>query len=298
MSRLVYFVGRALRGMRQALFINVVAVLTMAIALFVVSVFAGAVGQMQSLLDAWGQDIVVAIYLDDDASAEDVHRIKKAVAFAAGEDSRVEHIARDEALERLRNSLGEDAGILEGLDRNPLPASVEVRGGVTKEGPEALQNLAELAMELPGVTEADYGREWVSRLEGLITLGSMAGFLVGGLILLAAVVTVSNTIRLALFARKDEIEIMKLCGATDSFVRAPFLIEGGIQGTLGATVALLSSLLLWLLLLPRIEQGLTDAFAMQVEVGMPAGVLVLLVPGGALLGLAGAALSVGRFLRV
>ncbi|MFW6369404.1 MAG: cell division protein FtsX [Myxococcota bacterium] len=284
--------------MRQAVFVNVVAVLTIAIALFVVALFAGVTGQIRGLLDEWSADVVVAVYLEKEIEADLLGALREVVEARAGEGATIEEVTEEMALERLRSSLGEDADILEGLENNPLPASIEVRGGVAQQGPAALEGFAAHIEEMPGVAEVDYGRDWVGRLEGLLSLFAMAGMVLGGLILLAAMVTVSNTIKLAVFARKDEIEIMKLCGATDSFVRAPFLIEGLLQGLLGAVVAALGSGIVWLTLVPRLEHLLAQSFAVHLEMSLPAFAVVWLLLGGALLGLAGSALSLGRFLKV
>ncbi len=298
MRRPGYFLGRALRGMRQAVFVNVVAVLTIAIALFIVAVFAGVVGQVRGLVDTWASDIVVVVYIEDDVTPEISARVRAAVEEGALEGAIVQEVSKDEALQRLRESLGEDADILEGLERNPLPASMEVRGGIAQAGPSALEEFAARIEALEGVDEVDYGRDWVGRLEGLLTLVAMVGMVLGGLILLAATVTVSNTIKLAVFARRDEIEIMKLCGATDSFVRAPFLIEGLLQGVLGALVASVTTAVLWAATVPRIQAGLAEAFAMQIDLTAPVHYVAWLILGGAALGLIGSALSLGRFLRV
>ena len=298
MMRLGYFLRRAVKGMRQAVFVNVVAVLTIAIALFVVAVFSGVVGQVRGLLDAWSSDLVVAVYLEDELAAEARVRIRAAIEEAAGHDARIMEVSKEEAMERLRASLADDADILQGLENNPLPESIEIAGGVSRLGRERLEEFAAAIESMEGVDEVDFGRDWVGRLEGLVSLLAIAGLFLGGLILLAAMVTVSNTIKLAVFARKDEIEIMKLCGATDSFVRAPFLIEGLLQGLMGSIIAGVAATFLWFVLLPRVEAGLAEAFAMQISIAAPGYVLPLLVVGGAALGLGGAALSLGRFLRV
>jgi cell division transport system permease protein len=298
MNRLAYFVRRAVRGMRQAVFVNAVAVLTIAIALFVVAVFAGVVGQVRGLLSAWGEDVVVSVYIRDGLEIEERVAIESALFESAGVDATIVLVTKEEALDRLRTSLGDDADILEGLDRNPLPASFEIRGGVARGGPVALEAFAETAGAIAGVTEVDYGREWVGRLEGLVDLVALAALVLGGLILIAATVTVSNTIKLAVFARRDEIEIMKLCGATDAFVRAPFLIEGVLQGLFGALIAGGGAAALWFTVLPRIEAGLADAFAVQVRMVAPIEAMLWLILAGTFLGLAGSALSLGRFLKV
>ena len=295
--RLQYFLRRALKGMRQGVFVNAVAVVTIAIALFVVAVFGGVVSQTRGLIEAWTGDLVVTVYFSPDAT-EDQRLLVQERVLRLAPGAELEVVSPDQALTRLRDSLAEHARVLEGLEENPLPASLELRGGFDREEAGAIGAFADELKGLKGVDEVDYGREWAARLESLLRFVTLMGGVLGGLILLAAAVTVSNTIKLAVFARRDEIEIMKLCGATDAFVRAPFLIEGLLQGVMGALVASALGALLWVFALPGLREVLVSAFAVQVEVSAPVGIVGWLLLGGAALGLGGSALSLGRFLRV
>ncbi|RMG19868.1 MAG: ABC transporter permease [Deltaproteobacteria bacterium] len=298
MTRLLYFFRRALRGMRQSAFINAVAVVTIGIALFIVAVFAGVIGEVRTLIDTWSGDLAVTVYLSRDAEAAERSAIVERIRRLAGEGARVDLVGREEALARLRASLGEEAEILEGLAENPLPDSIEVRSDRLGASPQRLHSFAASIAELPGVEDVDYGREWAEQLESFLHFLSLVATLIGGLVLFAAAVTVSNTIKLAVFARKEEIEIMKLCGATDAFVRAPFLIEGLLQGVLGALVATGLSVLVWWLGLPEVHRGLREAFAVELPLTPPTTGLLWLLAGGAALGVGGSALSLGRFLKV
>lgn len=297
MTRLLYFLRRAMAGMRQEALVTTLTVLTIAISLLVVTVFIGAVGGVRAVLQSWGDEQLITLYLEDGASSEVLTRAVEG-ARALAPEATLEHVSSEEALARLEASLGEQSEVLEGIGENPLPASIEVRLGQGIADPGTLAVLAEEMGRLPGVAEADFGQEWAERLDRLVSLAGMAAWLFGGLILFAAAVMVSNTIKLAVFARRDEIEIMKLCGATDAFVRAPFLIEGMLQGLAGAGVAVGAALGLWQLTVPALERGLRDAFAMHVQAPMPGTELLWLLVAGAGLGLVGAALSLGRFLKV
>lgn len=298
MRRLGYFIRRALRGMRQAVFVNAVAVVTIAISLLVVTLFVGVVGQVRGLLDAWGRGLTVTVYLTPKVTADQRAALVTAMHRAAGSGATIDHVTPSQAMKRLQRSLGPDASILDGLEHNPLPESYDVHGAAALGVHGALDRFAARIRSLPGVDDVDYGREWVSKLERLVDLFGLAGMVLGGLILLAAGVMVSNTIKLAVFARRDEIEIMKLCGATDGFVRAPFLIEGLLQGLLGALLAGGIAAALWALAVPQVETALATAFAVTIHPAAPWGDLGWLLAGGALLGLAGSGLSLGRFLDV
>jgi cell division transport system permease protein len=188
--------------------------------------------------------------------------------------------------------LGELGGALDGLSRNPLPATVEVspRGG------SDLRGLAGRVSQVAGVAEVDYGREWVDRLEALGN--ALRGFGTASLALVAfaALLVVANTIRLAVYARRDEIEIMKLVGATDRYVRAPFLLEGALQGLCGAALAVSGLLAVQRLVLPRAAAAFAFASGTQAPHLSPQH-CALLAAAGALVGLCGSYLAVARFLR-
>jgi len=294
---LQYFVRRALRGIAETPFVNAVATLTIGIALFVVLIAGGLVSQLQGLLGDLAQDLTVNVYLEPNISAPTLAEVEGRIRAALGEEAQIERVEPDAALARLRSGLGDNAGILDGLLHNPLPLTLVVRS------PQLADlvlgsGLSESLSELPGVESVDDGREWADRLHGVVSLAALLGKILGGLILLAAAVMVSNTIKLAVFARRDEIAIMKLCGGTDAFVRAPFLIEGLLQGLAGAALAGLAATLLWVFMMPQLTTLLEEAFAVSFRPAAPWQVLVWLELGGGVLGLAGSALSVGRFLKV
>src|SRR5207248_8254283 len=170
----------------------------------------------------------------------------------------------NQALSRLRVDLGDLSGSLEGLSQNPLPPSLEVTPREPLP-PVGLRVLAAQLSQLPGVQEVEFGREWLDKLEALGR--GLRAFAAGALVVVlgAALLVVANTIRLAVYARRDEIEIMKLVGATDGYVRAPFLMEGALQGVLGAGVGVGAVLAAQHLLLPHASQ----AFAAAAGVGAP-----------------------------
>jgi cell division transport system permease protein len=200
-----------------------------------------------------------------------------------------------EALRRLRASLGPEAPALEGVEADVLPASVEVRApGVSLAG---ARDLARRLAAVPGAKEVDFGNAWLERFEALLRRLRWTGLALFGVLSLGTAVLVSNTLRLGVFARRDEIEIMKLVGATDAYVEAPFLIEGVLQGICGAGLAALALLVLHALLAPRLAAAVGLAAPLQRADVLPGSMVLTLLGGGAALGLVASALAVGRFLR-
>jgi cell division transport system permease protein len=273
---------------------SLVSVLTISLSLFIGASFVLGLFAARSLLTSWGAQASVTLYLDRQTTDAQARALAQRV-LALSSDVDVAYVDRGLALKRLRADLGDLAGALDGLSQNPLPPSLEVTPRVTLP-PAGVRVLAAQLGQLPGVSEVDYGREWLDKLEalarGLRLFGAGALLTVLG----AALLVVANTIRLAVYARRDEIEIMKLVGATDGYVRAPFLLEGALQGLIGAALALGAVLAVQRWLLPRAAQAFAFASgisAPDLSLAQLAGVLGV----GAVVGLFGSWLAVARFLR-
>jgi cell division transport system permease protein len=208
-------------------------------------------------------------------------------------------VPKAEALDRLSRALGDLGNVLHDLPENPLPLSVEVNLPPDKRAPAVIRVLASEIRSLPSVAGVDYGEKAVERLSAIAAAARYGGMLALLIVAVATIVIVSATLQLAIYARREEIEIQKLVGATDRFVKAPFLIEGLFQGMLGAGVACLGLVLFSVLAGPQ----LTQLFAFVIG---PRGTPDLLTPTlfgelaaiGAGLGLMGSFVAVGRFLRV
>lgn len=291
MARLAYFVRRALDAMRRGPFVALVAVGTIFVAVLVTGLFAAVLTGTERLLDAWGGEVQISVYLrpgaDLGAAAVAARRLAPGLA--------VEAVTSRSALERLKASLGDDAAVLEGVGEQVLPASVEVRA--PGQSLEAVRALARRLEGLPGAAGVDYGNAWLERLETFLRRARLVGLLLMAALSLATAVLVANTLRLAVYARRDEIEIMKLVGATDGFVGAPFLIEGLVEGLVGAGLAVLALLLAQAALLPRLATAVALAGRLTRADVLPTPLLLALLSGGAALGLAASTLSLLRFLR-
>jgi cell division transport system permease protein len=235
-AKLAYFVRTALGSMVRSPFVHVVAVAALALALAGYGLARLAAGQLDALVGALGGQVEFTVYLAPDAPPERVAELEQALAQRTG-GGEVKRVSPAEALGRLAQDLGEQGRALEGLSDNPLPWSLELAVPPAARSTAALEALAGQVRALPFVTAVDYGQEALERLT-LIARGlELAGLVVFALVFLTAVIVVSATLQLAIFARREEIEIQKLVGGTDRFVRMPFLIEGALQGALAALVA-------------------------------------------------------------
>ncbi len=235
-AKVGYFVRTALGSMVRSPFVHVIAVAALAMALFGYGVARIASTQLEALLHSLGGEVEFTVYLADDAPADQLDELEKALVTRTHGTAR--RVAPAEALGRLAAQLGEEGKALTELGDNPLPWSLEVRLPSEARDPEALKALAESVKRLPFVTGVDYGEEAIARLSLIARALRLAIAIAFALVFLTTVIIVSATLQLAIFARRDEIEIQKLVGGTDTFVRFPFLIEGLVQGLLGGASSL------------------------------------------------------------
>lgn len=295
-AKLTYFVRTALGSLVRSPFVHVIAVASLSLALLGFGVARLARAQVDALVDALGGEVEMTVYLAPDAPAEQVDDLEQALTQRT--QGQVRRVSPAEALGRLATQLGDDGKGLVELPDNPLPWSLEVRLPKAAREPAALGELARRTRGLGFVTGVDYGEEALARLTLFSRALEVASLLVFSLVFLTAVIVVSATLQLAIFARREEIEIQKLVGATDRFVRVPFLLEGLLQGLLAAGLALgaLAGLVAWLegqdgglLAFARLDGGLA------VDWPRLAGELVAI---GCALGLLGSFIAVRRFLKV
>jgi cell division transport system permease protein len=246
--------ANAVRGIRTGSTTSSLAVLTIAIVLVLVGSASLLVHNMSGLLDEFGEDLQLTAYLEKSLAEDDLRLLATTVGGAPGVE-RVEIVTREQALERFERLAG-GAELLAGLEENPLPASLEIHLLPEARTSEAIGILESSLDGLPGIDEIAHGQEWIEGYARALAL--IRGIATGiGLVLgLAALLIVANTIRLALYARRDELEILALVGASRTFVRVPFLLEGTLQGLLGGLIALLLIFGAYELLLPQIRYGL------------------------------------------
>ena len=294
--RVLYFVRAAGDGLRSSPVTSAVAVGTIATTLLVIRVFALVLKQMSGLVEQVGDDLTVTAYLEDSVDGRAARELATRVATVEGV-SGVEVVTRDEALRRFESAAGDRTGLLDGLVENPLPASLEIALAPDERTRAGIDRLIGALDGVPGIAEIGHGQEWVETYGRVLAGIRRAALALGAVLALAAFLIVANTIRLAIHARRDEVEILALVGASRAFIGTPFLLEGALQGTVGAGLSLA-----FLYLLFRIASALLGtSLAFLIGHGEPAffsaGEGVVFVLAGGALGLAGslsALASVGR----
>ena len=290
-----YFIRQAFINIGKNLSVHILSLGTIVASLLILGAFLLLFNNLNNWIQRWGTALSMSIYLEDGISE---YRRDKVYSFIRSlpEAEIKRFISKEDALKDLRAALGDDAGFLNRLGRNPLPASYEVVfESKETHGVEAGTIKGELE-KLDGVDEVQHSNEWLNKLEGFLNVVRLIGFIIGGLLCLCVVFIVTNTIKLTIYSRKDEIEILKLVGATDWFVKTPFLLEGMIQGISGGVLAVLTLFSAYLIL-PAKGVSLLGLTPLDF-VFLPTGYLVLILILGAALGVIGSFIAIGRFFAV
>jgi len=291
MTRTTYkwllFIRTAIRGITSSPVTSAISVVTIGVTLVLVGAFALLLRNMEELLDQFGDDLRVTAYLESDVSGEALRGLEERIRKIPGVDD-VEAVSQGEALERFRASVGSGSALLDGLEINPLPASLEISLSQDRRSAEGMESVAKAIEGLAGVESLSSGRDWVEGYLRAVALVRGIGVGLGIILALATLLIVANTIRLGIFARRDELEILSLVGASRSFVQTPFLLEGALQGAAGGAIALGLLYALFRLVLPGFEFGL-ELLVGSAPRFFSSGEALIVVAGGAGLGLFGSA---------
>jgi cell division transport system permease protein len=264
--------------------LSALSVTTIAFSLFALGLFGLVAVNLRDALSAAEERVEVRAFLTDSTPT--------ATALAAADELRqapevasVVYVSSDEALARARRELGEFNDV---WGSTLLPASLEVRLRPGARDPAAVQRVAARARAYPFVDDVRYGAEWVQKLYRIRTVATATGLALGAAFAAAAIIIVGATIRMTVLARTAEIQIMRLVGATDRFVRLPFLLDGAAKGILGGCLALV---------LTRVAYAIVNRWFVEVRF-FDASTAIIGVLAGAALGLLGSVFSVGRHLRL
>jgi cell division transport system permease protein len=274
--------------------IYAISVGTIAISLLIFGAFVLLSVNVKNWIQGWGQTLSISVYVKDGIDEATRERIRTAISTLQGAEIKG-YISKEKALQDMKGMLGSQAGLLDGLSRNPLPASFEVafrNVDRTKFEPKRIKEALE---KVAGVDEVQYSEQWLDQFEGLLYVLKVAGLAIGGLLCVAVLFIITNTIKLAIYSRRNEIEIYKLVGATDWYVKAPLLIEGALQGLLGALIALvILSVIHFILSFKAIQVfGLPFMDFVFLSHSYALGILSL----GLVLGLLGSFIAIGRFFK-
>lgn len=233
----MFFMKRFCQDILKNAFLSIITVVIISLSIFIISAFVLFFLNINDVMNSWKKGLKIMVYLKQDVGSEKLSEIKRELAGFNGVKS-VVFIPKEEALLSIKDSLPKKLSIFEDLKENPLPDSFEILMTQSCSSWKNIETLAEKIQAINPVDEVEYGKQWFGRFRNIFNLLKLAGYAVGGLFFAAGVFIVANTIRLLLYSRRDEVEIMRLVGARDNFIKIPFYIEGIAQGAAGGFIGL------------------------------------------------------------
>ncbi len=236
--RILYIIDEAMRTVKRHKGLTSISVIIMSLSLLMLAVFLLATDNLLKLVSETQEEMKIYVYLDDRANQETIEQLYKTILTQA-EVTSVQFVSKDEALADFKTQLGDQADLLSALRVNPLPNAFWVEPKPEFKTRDAMVGLAERFQQLRGVEEVRYGKEFLDKfssiVKGIYTIDIVVGFIV----IMSAIFIIANAVRLTVISRRKTIEILKLVGATNPFIVAPFIIEGAFQGGVAAILSLL-----------------------------------------------------------
>lgn len=291
MKIFAYFFNNALKNIWHEKWINFLAILSISIGLSMLCIFAMTALNMDSVIQRWTNSFGMVVYLDYSIEAESEAEIRKLLA-ADPDILEVKYISKEEAFDAVRDTLGENAVILDNMKKNPLPASLELKLKTGLLKPELVKRKAEQLEKLTGIDEVQYGEKWLASLTAISKTIRTGVIIFGCAIFLAITFLTYNTIKIFFYRRKDEIETLSLLGATGNFTRMPFLLEGLFIGIVGGCISAMAIFGAYSFTTLRIAEFFPSLRLLMIS--LPVQAYIIIPSAGAFMSLIGSFLAVGK----
>ncbi len=297
MEKIKYFLEAAGNNLWQFRTRNLFSVTIICLSFLIIGIFLSLSNNLKHTAQDLASNMTVKLFLDKNISEKDLQILQEDLGQPPFVES-VEFITSDEALDRFSASFPELSDIVANLKTNPFPASLEAKITSKVSDSEEVLNFVQSMRFRKGVVDSQFKQDWVEKMQAFSRLSGAIGFFLGGILILASFFIISNVIKLNVFARRNEIEILRLVGSTNLFIRIPFWLEGFALGLLGSLLSL-GLLILVINLFPLYIGSSLGAFQQLLSFRYPSwGQVLLLLTGGAVTGFTGSATSVSKFLKV
>jgi len=298
-----YFVRESVQNFRRNWVMSLGAVITIYLSLLLVGIFIATGFVVNSVVESVEDKVTIQVFLKDGAATEDVNALQEQLLADPLVDG-VDYTTKDEALQKFKEDMQQSPEIIDQLEGNPLPASLDV----TLKDPRTVEEMvAKIKKNTIFLNVADrpdnpeeslkYGQQIVNKLFAFTRVIRIIEVVFVVMLGVVSLIFINNTIRLAIYARRKEIGIMRLVGASNWFIRTPFLLEGVIQALIGASLAILSVVGLQAVILPRLKDAL-PFMAVTLSGTATAQIAMALILAGTVIGIAGSWLAMTRYLKV
>jgi len=287
-----FYFREALLSFRRSALMSVAAILSTTTILLIVGIFLLISVNLNLFLENLESQLEIVVYLEDNISKAELNNLKSNITLM-DEIKEVKFVSKEEAYQRLSKDLGEQKDILSAIEVNPLPASFEIQ----VKDPKAIEQIANRIAEFKKVEEVEYGRETAERLLNFTYIFRRAGMLLLALLVFASILIISNIIKITVYARRNEIEIMSLVGATSWFIKWPFIIEGFLQGFISAILSTIILYNFYFYAVNKVHQAIPFLPLVVDNIDLlPIGIAIVLL--GSVVGILGSMFSVGKYLNV
>jgi len=291
---LTLFFKRALDDIFKNRFLNLVTIITISLSILIVSAFILFFINTGEIINSWKKGLRIMAYLKPEIRPTELSNLQMAVRSLDGVLD-LRYIPKETALKQLKAQMEHQSSLFENLTENPLPDSIEIQLKPVTGSWQKIESLAARIESFEPIAEVEYGQRWFGRFAHIVTLFRLAGYAMGALFFMATVFIVANTIRLVIYSRREEVEIMRLVGASDRFIKIPFYIEGVIQGALGAVTGLALLFIAFVFVSSNVKQGfLPGLFQLKF---FPAATLCAIIFGSMLVAWVGCYISLKQFLK-
>jgi cell division transport system permease protein len=287
------FIKKALTDIRLNRFLNLLTIFTISLSILAVSVFMLFFENAGRVIEEWNQGGRAMIYLKADFTMDMLPELKDRIN-GLGNVQGLVFISKDEALDRLKKEIS-SSSFLKTLQGNPLPDALEIKMK-SYNSLEEVEAFAQKIKTIETVDDVEYGQGWLGKFLKIFNLFKITGYAMCGLFFLVALFIISNTVRLAFYSRKLEVEVMRLVGATETFIKAPFYVEGLLQGFIGGILGLVILLITYLLFSSGMTQGVSSYIYFDVRF-LSIKTIILIIFVSTFLGWFGCYLSLKQILR-
>jgi len=256
---LIFAAKRAFTDIVNNKFLHIVSIVTISLSVFIVSAFSLFFNNATDFLDAWRKGIRIIAYTSDNVSELQRDKLMEAIRCLNGV-SVIKFISKDDAYDDLKEKIGQQSSLLDGLDKNPLPDSFEVTLADSYRRLDDIEKLSQNISRLPHVEDVEYAQKWLYRFNGIYNLFKMTGLVLVSIFFIATLLIIANTIRLVMYSRREEIEIIRIIGADEEFIKYPLFFEALAQGFLGGIAGILLLYLAFILTVPNFAPDMVFSF--------------------------------------
>jgi len=256
---LILAARRAFTDIVNNKFLHIVCIVTIALSVFIVSAFSLFFNNATDFLDAWRKGVRIITYMNDNVTESQRTEVMETIRNLNGV-SAIEFISKDDAYNDLKGKIGEQSSLLDGLDKNPLPDSFEITLADSYHQLDDIEKLSQKISGLPHVEDVEYAQKWLYRFNGIYNLFKVTGLVLVSIFFIATLLIIANTIRLIMYSRREEIEIIRIIGADEEFIKYPLFFEAVAQGFLGGIAGILMLYLAFILTVPTFASETVFSF--------------------------------------